>query len=136
MHLKKFEESLQFKQHLTVNPIGKFYETRDKYYEQRQRLNNILEENLNRLEFNRSKIFRKKFCALTISNNNGFAADDLQRMRNIVNKELRIEREKIIKKHPWYNDMVKKMVFTTGTERVLTETEKILLKQIRRYENI
>jgi len=44
-----------------------FYKTRDKYYEQRRRLNNILEEDLNRQEFNRSKIFKKKFNALTVS---------------------------------------------------------------------
>ncbi|ORX41667.1 hypothetical protein BCR36DRAFT_363932 [Piromyces finnis] len=131
IHLKKLEESLQFKQNPNINPIGKFYETRDGYYEQRQRLNNILEEDLNRLEFNRSKIFRKKFCALTISKNNGFADDDLKRMRSIVNKELRIEREKVINRHPWYNDMVNKMIYTTGTARQLTETENILFKQIK-----
>jgi len=131
INLKKFEESLQFKQNLNVNPIGKFYETRDRYYEQRQRLNNILEEDLNRLEFNRSKIFRRKFCALTISKNNGFADDDLKRMRTIVNNDLKSEREKIIKRHPWYNDMVNKMIYTTGTARELTETENILLRQIR-----
>jgi len=131
INLKKFEESLQFKQNLNVNPIGKFYETRDRYYEQRQRLNNMLEEDLNRLEFNRSKIFRRKFCALTISKNNGFADDDLQRMRTIVNNDLKLERERIIKKHPWYNDMVNKIIYTTGSARELSETENILLRQIR-----
>jgi len=65
--------------------------------------------------------------------NNGFADDDLKRMRTIVNKDLKLEREKIIKRHPWYNDMVNKMIYTTGTARELTETENILLKQIRKY---
>jgi len=57
-------------------------------------------------------------------------------MRTIVNNDLRLERERIIKKHPWYNDMVNKMVYTTGSARELTETENILLRQIRKYEQI
>ncbi|ORX75365.1 hypothetical protein BCR32DRAFT_237377 [Anaeromyces robustus] len=132
INLKKFEESLQIKQNLNnINSIGQFYESRDRYYEQRQRLNNILEEDLNRIEFNRSKIFKKKFCALKINKNNAFADDDLQRMRTIINNDLRAEREKIIKRHPWFNDMVNKMVYTTGTNRQLSETENILLRQIK-----
>eukprot|EP00833_Pecoramyces_ruminatium_P009896 jgi/Orpsp1_1/1183928/evm.model.c7180000087263.1 len=129
---KQDNKTLQFKQNLNnINPIGKFYETRDKYYEQRRRLNNILEEDLNRLDYNRSKIFQKKFNALTISNNNGFASDDIKLMRNKVNKELKIEREKIIKRHPWFNDMVNKMLYTTGSSTSISETENILLRQIR-----
>jgi len=56
-------------------------------------------------------------------------------MRSIVNNELRVERERIINRHPWYNDMVNKMIYTTGSARVLSETENILFRQIRKYEN-
>jgi len=31
--------------------------------------------------------------------------------------------------------MVNKMIYTTGSARVLSETENILFRQIRKYEN-
>jgi len=49
-----------------------------------------------------------------------------------VDKELKIERERIIKRHPWFNDMVNKMLYTTGTSKPISETENILVKQIRK----
>jgi len=53
-------------------------------------------------------------------------------MRNIVRNELKIERESIIKKHPWYNDMIKRLLYTTGSSKKISSTESVLLRQIRK----
>jgi hypothetical protein len=52
-------------------------------------------------------------------------------MRRKAEAEKRKEREEILQAHPWYNDLINKVVHTGGIKRKCGPSEQLLIDRIR-----
>lgn len=57
-------------------------------------------------------------------------------MRRKATSEIKNEAKKIVENHPWYNELVNKVVVLNGAKREVTPQETIILQEIKRYVNI
>ncbi|KAI8852564.1 hypothetical protein BC829DRAFT_414523 [Chytridium lagenaria] len=80
-----------------------FFAVRDQFYEQRQRLTQILNEDLDRLDFDRKAEFIAKVPRLPF---------------------------RVLRQHPWYYELLNK-VQTSSVNGLLKEMEQLLLDRIR-----
>ncbi|KAL3896956.1 MAG: hypothetical protein SGCHY_003744 [Lobulomycetales sp.] len=112
------------------NSTRSFLKSREKCYEQRLRLTNLLEEDLVRKQHDRKEAFARKFKSLTIDHSGRFV-DDLKNMRVEARKEQRQTNALIISRHPWFNELINKVVMTGGVRRTPSYYENMLIERIR-----
>ncbi|KAI9339065.1 hypothetical protein BDR26DRAFT_837948 [Obelidium mucronatum] len=127
--MKEIEEEL----HIVPNPsfpetAERFFTTREKFYEQQEQLNQVLLEDLTRLDLDRKNHFLKKYKEFQIRKNSGFS-NDIKTMRFRADKERAQEKSTILKKHAWYFDLASKV--TSSGNRRPSKLEELLLDRIR-----
>ncbi|KAH6597511.1 hypothetical protein BASA50_004427 [Batrachochytrium salamandrivorans] len=134
MTQKQIESALDIKaSNQTASTAEKFFTTRDHFYEQRQRLTHLLQDDLHRLEMERKTSFEKKVNAFELSKeSNGQCIDDINLMRKKAIEAKRKEKMDIIAAHPWYNELIKKVVVMNGVRREVTQYESVLLSRLKR----
>ncbi|ORY09697.1 hypothetical protein BCR33DRAFT_419921 [Rhizoclosmatium globosum] len=128
--MKEIEDIL----HIVPNPsfpetVERFFVTREKFYEQQQQLNQILEEDLSRLDLDRKNHFLKKYRAFEIRKG-GMFNDDIRAMRNRADRERADAKNAILEKHSWYHDLINKV---NATNKHLSKLEQVLLERIKCY---
>ncbi|KAJ3077704.1 hypothetical protein HK102_005026, partial [Quaeritorhiza haematococci] len=107
-----------------------FFQTREKFYEQRQRLIEVLNEDLNRMDFDRKAEFQRKFKAFEIGKH-GIFVDDITNMRQKASGQRKTHLHRILHNHPWFKELLNKVVMTGGIKRKIGEYERLLLNRIR-----
>ncbi|KAI9202042.1 uncharacterized protein BJ171DRAFT_515542 [Polychytrium aggregatum] len=112
------------------SPTEKFFKTRDQTYERKSRLNYLLEDNLFHMEVERKDNFERKFKAFSIGKNTIYV-DDLSAMRQKAAIQKRSERSQLIRNHPWYHDLLNKVVNSGGIKLEKSETEQLLISKIK-----
>ncbi|KAI8894480.1 hypothetical protein BC833DRAFT_217378 [Globomyces pollinis-pini] len=128
---KQIETALQIKREdHTADTTDRFFTTRDNFYEQRTRLNYRLAEDLDRLDFERKINFQRKVRVFELSKK-GQCIDDLTTMRCKANEERRNNRKHLIDSHPWYNELINKVVVLNGVQREVTPHESVILEHLR-----
>ncbi|KAJ3269117.1 hypothetical protein HDV01_001851 [Terramyces sp. JEL0728] len=128
---KQIESALGIKREdHTSETTDKFFSTRDDFYEQRNRLNYRLSEDLDRLDYDRKQNFQRKVRAFDLSKK-AQCLDDLNTMRQKAHEERREVRKKLIETHPWFNELITKVVVLNGVKRDVTPAESIILDHIR-----
>ncbi|KAJ3321637.1 hypothetical protein HDV06_004052 [Boothiomyces sp. JEL0866] len=128
---KQIESALGIKREdHTSETTDKFFSTRDDFYEQRNRLNYRLSEDLDRLDHDRKQNFQRKVRAFDLSKK-AQCLDDLNTMRQKAHEEKRDARKKLIESHPWFNELINKVVVLNGVKRDVTPAESIILDHIR-----
>ncbi|KAJ1345066.1 hypothetical protein BSLG_000581 [Batrachochytrium salamandrivorans] len=86
-----------------------------------------------RLEMERKTSFEKKVNAFELSKeSNGQCIDDINLMRKKAIEAKRKEKMDIIAAHPWYNELIKKVVVMNGVRREVTQYESVLLSRLKR----
>ncbi|KAI8801424.1 hypothetical protein BJ742DRAFT_859250 [Cladochytrium replicatum] len=107
------------------DPTERFFECRNQFYDQCHRLKHVLKEDLSRMDYNRKDSCQRKMSAFRIRKNSVFV-DDISIMRRTADAQRKAMRSKILKAHPWYNELVNKMVLTSGALGVgITPTENV-----------
>nr|KAJ3422411.1 hypothetical protein HK105_008188 [Polyrhizophydium stewartii] len=104
----------------TTETTEKFFTTRDDFYEQRQRLTHLLHDDLNSHP-NAPSIMQKGQCV-----------DDITAMRQKAADLRRKEKKAILDAHPWYNELIRKVVVMNGVRREVTQYESLLLGRLKR----
>ncbi|KAJ2994652.1 hypothetical protein HDV02_001391 [Globomyces sp. JEL0801] len=61
----------------------------------------------------------------------GQCIDDLTTMRCKANEERRNNRKHLIDSHPWYNELINKVVVLNGVQREVTPHESVILEHLR-----
>lgn len=54
-------------------------------------------------------------------------------MREKAHEERKLARKQMIDDHPWYNELINKVVVLNGAQRQVTSHEKVILDHIRKY---
>jgi hypothetical protein len=116
--------------------------TRHDFYEQQQRLSNNLTEELSRyiiiityrLDYERKQTFVRKVKLFELHNKSQ-CLDDLNLMRHKASMERKINLKVILRQHPWYNELINKVVAINGVKREVTYYETILLLRLKAYYN-
>ncbi|KAJ3107332.1 hypothetical protein HDU96_007930 [Phlyctochytrium bullatum] len=109
--------------------MDNFFSVRDQFYEQRQRLTQILNEDLDRLDYDRKAEFMRKFRAFHVGKDAAFV-DDIAIMRHKAAIQRKAEKTRILRQHPWYFELLNK-VQTSSVNGHLKEMEQLLLDRIR-----
>ncbi|KAI8819899.1 uncharacterized protein EV422DRAFT_90962 [Fimicolochytrium jonesii] len=107
-----------------------YYTTREHFYEQQRRLTQVLLDDLNRLDFERKSHFLRKYKALKVGKNNTMFSDDIAAMRQRANAQRDAEKARALRQHPWYTELVTKVVFT-GVKKHASEYEALLLGRVK-----
>ncbi|KAJ8325493.1 hypothetical protein BDV3_001252 [Batrachochytrium dendrobatidis] len=115
----------------TAATTEKFFTTRDNFYEQRQRLTHLLQDDLTRLHMERKTSFERKVKAFELSKYEK-SIDGINDMRQKAAEERRKEKIEILLAHPWYNELIKKVVVMNGVRRKVTQYESVLLGRLKR----
>lgn len=68
------------------------------------------------MDSERKPKFKRKFDAFDVSKKMG-KSDDLNNMRVRAQKQLKAERLATLKAHPWFYDLINKVVMTGGIKR-------------------
>ncbi|KAJ3129909.1 hypothetical protein HK098_007663 [Nowakowskiella sp. JEL0407] len=112
-------------------PISKhsFFESRNQFYNIKHRLNQILQDDLNRMDYDRKTSFERKFLKFQIRKNAMFG-DDIAKMRKSADAQKRKEKQKILENHPWYFDLINKIVAVNGKKPAYS-AEEMLISRIR-----
>ncbi|KAJ3352818.1 hypothetical protein HDU83_007620 [Entophlyctis luteolus] len=108
--------------------LPQFFLTREKFYEQKDQLNQILAEDLARLDNGRRDFFLKKYNHFKIRKNSGFGKD-IKVMRFRAEQDRLREQAENIAQHPWFTDLVDKVATSSKHPSKL---EDLLLDRIRR----
>ncbi|KAL2920013.1 hypothetical protein HK105_200079 [Polyrhizophydium stewartii] len=117
----------------TTETTEKFFTTRDDFYEQRQRLTHLLHDDLNRLDYERRTSFERKVKIFELSKASGRqCVDDITAMRQKAADLRRKEKKAILDAHPWYNELIRKVVVMNGVRREVTQYESLLLGRLKR----
>ncbi len=58
--------------------------------------------------------------------------DDLKAMREKAAIETKITSKTVLAHHPWYNELINKVVVLNGAKRDVTSHENVILNQIKR----
>ncbi|KAJ3385327.1 hypothetical protein HDU92_003114 [Lobulomyces angularis] len=134
---KKFGSVKRMEEALNINQNDKrgeattsFLQTRDTCFEQRHRLTQLLYEDLNRVDLERKSNFKLKIKNFDVSKNIGFV-DDLQNMRIKAKREKIAEKNAILNEHPWYRDLINKVVNTGGIKRKTSPYETLLIERVK-----
>ncbi|KAJ3101820.1 hypothetical protein HDU97_001046 [Phlyctochytrium planicorne] len=128
--IKQMEAALQVqKPDGQAEIMENFFAVRDQFYEQRQRLTQILNEDLDRLDFDRKAEFMRKFKAFHVGKDAAFV-DDIAIMRQKAAIQRRAEKTRVLRLHPWYYELVNK-VQTSSVNGQLKDMEQLLLDRIR-----
>jgi hypothetical protein len=59
--------------------------------------------------------------------------EDLKSMRKKAVAETKLNAKKVVENHPWFNELVTKVVVLNGAKRDVTPQETIILEELRRY---
>lgn len=59
--------------------------------------------------------------------------EDLKSMRKKAAAETKLKAKKVVENHPWFNELVTKVVVLNGAKRDVTPQETIILEELRRY---
>lgn len=54
----------------------------------------------------------------------------MENMRQKATTQRNIEKEPLVKNHPWFNDMLVKVVMTGGIKRTVSHYEQLLIDRI------
>ncbi|KAJ3212194.1 hypothetical protein HDU67_003971 [Dinochytrium kinnereticum] len=118
--IKHMEAALQVQKHDSQAEIMEnFFAVRDQFYEQRQRLTQILNEDLDRLDFDRKAEFMRKFRAFHVGKDAAFV-DDIAIMRHKAAIQRRAEKIRILRQHPCqvaespYTSLAEKSIIEDG----------------------
>jgi hypothetical protein len=57
--------------------------------------------------------------------------DDINAMRQKCTDEKRQGRKSLIDAHPWYNELIKKVVVLNGVQRKVTPPETVILDHLK-----
>ncbi|KAJ3036640.1 hypothetical protein HK097_003781, partial [Rhizophlyctis rosea] len=102
---------------------GEFYHTRGQMYEQRDRLTQLLSEDLNRMDYERKANFMRKYNAFHIGKNAIFL-DDITSMRHHSHLHRKAEIAKILREHPWWTELMNKVVSPHVKEALMSDEER------------
>ncbi|KAI8915038.1 hypothetical protein BC831DRAFT_499541 [Entophlyctis helioformis] len=121
----------------TNEATERFFTTRDDFYEQRQRLTHLLLDDLNRLDYERKTSFERKTKIFELSKASWIlqkaqCIDDMTAMRHKSADVRRKEKKDIIASHPWYNELINKVVVMNGVRRDVTQCESLLIVRLKR----
>ena len=53
-------------------------------------------------------------------------------MREKAHEEKKLARKQLIDNHPWYNELINKVVVLNGAQRQVTPHEKVILDHLRK----
>ncbi|TPX72899.1 hypothetical protein SpCBS45565_g00002 [Spizellomyces sp. 'palustris'] len=125
--------------------ITQYYTTRERFYEERRRLTQVLLEDLNRYDImhhlQNDRIYLQNepygvtsewiLSANQISYaNSGPLNDDIAAMRNRAEAQRQAEKNRLLQQHPWYNELLNKVVLN-GVKRDMSEYEGLLLNRVK-----
>ncbi|KAJ3411130.1 hypothetical protein HDV05_002694 [Chytridiales sp. JEL 0842] len=132
MSAKQMEVALGVTKHDSIHETtDKFFQARELYYDQKQRLNQILSEDLTRMDHERKNEFIRKFKAFQVGKNAVFV-DDIAVMRQRAAMQRKAEKVKAVRMHRWYNELCAKVNATNGARSMqVSEFEELLLSRIR-----
>ena len=54
-------------------------------------------------------------------------------MRKKTQAEVKADAKKIVENHPWYKELVNKVVGLNGAKREVTSQETLILQELKRY---
>ncbi|KAI8831744.1 hypothetical protein BJ741DRAFT_615904 [Chytriomyces cf. hyalinus JEL632] len=127
---KEIEHTLQIPTHASFpETMERFFVTREKFYEQQRQMNQLLEEDLDRLDLDRKTMFVRKYSQFR-ANKNGAFSEDLQAMRQGAMKQRLTEKREVLRQHEWYFELLAKV---SANSKSPLKVEKLLLRRIRGY---
>ncbi|KAJ3059715.1 hypothetical protein HDU98_004330, partial [Podochytrium sp. JEL0797] len=129
--LQRTAKEIEDQLHIIPNPpfleiVEKFFVTREEFYEQQGQLNQLLDEDLTRLDTDRKQLFVQKFKSLHIQKN-GMFAQDMKGMRHRSARETESAKAAELNQHAWYFELLNKV------GKSPSRLERILLERIRIY---
>jgi 2-oxo-4-hydroxy-4-carboxy--5-ureidoimidazoline (OHCU) decarboxylase len=98
-------------------------------YQERKMLTHLLVEELERLDYDRLPHFKRRLDHLHLQPQ-ALLEDTISNMRKKADVERKLEREQLIKSHPWFNELVDKVI-TAGKMGNISETEELIIACIR-----
>ncbi|KAI9098825.1 hypothetical protein DFS34DRAFT_619088 [Phlyctochytrium arcticum] len=113
----------------TTVATDQYYTTREHFYEERRRLTQVLLEDLNRMDFEREPNFVRKFKTFKVGKGTMFT-DDVSAMRRRADAQRTKEKDRLLRQHPWYNELLNKVVLN-GVKREISEYEALLLNRVK-----
>ncbi|KND01519.1 uncharacterized protein SPPG_03318 [Spizellomyces punctatus DAOM BR117] len=130
IHPKAMEQVLSIRRDDGINlATDQYYTTRERFYEERRRLTQVLLEDLNRMDFERKSNFIRKFRSFKVGKNT-MCSDDIAAMRNRAEAQRQAEKNRLLQQHPWYNELLNKVVLN-GVKRDMSEYEELLLNRVK-----
>ncbi|KAJ3317695.1 hypothetical protein HDU76_001082 [Blyttiomyces sp. JEL0837] len=128
--VKQMENALGIPSHENfAERAERFFLVRDKLQDQKQILNQILSEDLNRMDHERKTEFIRKFKAFQLGKHASFV-DEIAVMRQRAAIQRKAEKSRILRQHPWFHDLVAK-VKSKDLKAKVSEFEELLLTRIR-----
>ncbi|KAJ3038077.1 hypothetical protein HDV00_001038 [Rhizophlyctis rosea] len=100
---------------------GEFYHTRNQMFEQRDRMTQLLGEDLNWMDYERKANFMRKYTAFHIGKNAIFL-DDITTMRRHASAKRSAETSRILRSHPWWTELVTKVISAPVREKFMAPT--------------
>ncbi|KAL7752797.1 hypothetical protein RI367_001799 [Sorochytrium milnesiophthora] len=128
--VEQLELLLQIKRPSVANPEHTLHKIRESFTKERQRMAEELSEELSRVDRQRNSIFVQKYRAFNIGVN-GICSTDMENMRRKAASQRLTEKTRLLHQHPWYGDLINKVVYGNGTKKELTPSEHKLLKRVR-----
>ncbi|KAI9137926.1 hypothetical protein BKA69DRAFT_1094871 [Paraphysoderma sedebokerense] len=104
---------------------------RTTFVESKQKLAEELQENMKKIDRTRQSICQRKYKAFKIESN-GICRNDLNLMRQRAQEVYLAEKTELLGLHPWYNDLLHKVVYCSGAKTAMSKCEAKLLKCIKR----
>ncbi|KNE57135.1 hypothetical protein AMAG_02885 [Allomyces macrogynus ATCC 38327] len=125
----ELEQALSVQRAPIPNPEATLQTMRTGFNKERQRLAVALAEELDRGERQRQSVIIQKYKAFEVGVN-GICSTDLDHMRTNATVQRVQERTRILRAHPWYNDLIR-VVFSNGLKKQLSPSEHLLLGRVR-----
>jgi hypothetical protein len=104
-------------------------EAKEAIYQERKMLTHLLVEELERLDYDRLPHFKRRLDNLHLKPQ-ALLVDTISDMRKTADAERNSEREQLVKSHPWFNELVDKVI-TAGKMGNISETEASIIACIR-----
>ncbi|KNE70884.1 hypothetical protein AMAG_14983 [Allomyces macrogynus ATCC 38327] len=125
----ELEQALSVQRAPIPNPETTLQSMRTGFNKERHRLAVALAEELDRGERQRQSVIIQKYKAFEVGVN-GICSTDLDHMRTNATVQRVQERTRILRAHPWYNDLIR-VVFSNGLKKQLSPSEHLLLGRVR-----
>ncbi|KAJ3373328.1 hypothetical protein GGF31_000761 [Allomyces arbusculus] len=125
----ELEQALSVQRTPIPDPEATLQTMRTGFNKERQRLAVALAEELDRGERQRQSVIIQKYKAFEVGVN-GICSTDLDHMRTNATVQRVQERTRILRAHPWYNDLIR-VVFSNGLKKQLSSSEHLLLGRVR-----